>query len=196
KCLSSGLRGLRRLILVICIIRGYEKSLLIRHSLLRQRIRPQLEVHCERLLALSAFAQPGRTIAAGGPQSTTFPAGIRVVDAAVESLCVKTQRVRNAKDDHLSILHCDQAIVLIARGHGDVFTQPECVVLVDPRVVTRFGAVRTDAFKSRSGILIERPTLRTMISCRLRPIQRTFALASIEASQMAARERNPHDSVL
>src|SRR5436190_789318 len=120
--------------------------------LLRQWIRPQLEVYCERLLALAAFAQPWRAIAAGRPQAAAFPAGVRVVDASIEALCIKTQRVRNTKDDHLSVLHCDQAVVLIARRHRDVFTEPERIVLVDPGVVTRFGAVRSDAFETGSRI--------------------------------------------
>ena len=50
--------------------------------------------------------------------------------------------------------------------------------------------------KARAGILIKRPALGAMIAGRLRPVERSFALAPIEAAEMAARERRPDDALL
>src|SRR5262245_35564092 len=80
-------------------------------SLLRQWIGAQLEVHGYRLHALAAFDQPWRAVAARGPQATAFPAGIRVVDAAVEALGIEAERVGHADQDHLPILERDQTVL-------------------------------------------------------------------------------------
>src|SRR5262245_55573196 len=69
--------------------------------LMGQRIGPQLEVRGQRLGALAAFDQPRRAVAVGGPQATALPAGIRIVDAAVEALGVEAERVGNADRHHL-----------------------------------------------------------------------------------------------
>src|SRR5262245_14509219 len=63
----------------------------------RQRIRTNLEVHGERLAPLAAFAQPRGAVAAGAPQSAALPAGIGIVDAAVESFGVPTHRIGHAQ---------------------------------------------------------------------------------------------------
>src|SRR5262245_54237818 len=66
-------------------------------SSVRQRVRTNLEVHGERLAPLAAFAQPRGAVAAGAPQSAALPAGIGIVDAAVESLRVPPHRIRHAQ---------------------------------------------------------------------------------------------------
>src|SRR5262249_15372254 len=53
---------------------------------MRQRIGPELEVHGHGLHALAAFLKPRGAVAARGPQAAAFPAGVRIVDAAVEAL--------------------------------------------------------------------------------------------------------------
>jgi hypothetical protein len=67
-------------------------------------------------------------------------------------------------------------------------------VLIDPGIIARLGAVRTDAFKAGPGILMERPAFRAMIAGRLGPVQRTLALLAIELADMAARKRSPDDA--
>src|SRR5437660_5259141 len=57
--------------------------------LFRERIRTDLEVHGHGLHALATFLQPRRAVAARGPQAAALPAGVRIVDAAVESLGVE-----------------------------------------------------------------------------------------------------------
>src|SRR3981189_2302273 len=59
---------------------------------------------------------------------------------------------------------------------------PARVALIDPGVIAGFGAVLAEAFKPRTGILIKRPALRTMISGGGRPIEH-LALAPVEARQ-------------
>src|SRR4029077_18520075 len=61
--------------------------------------------------------------------------------------------------------------------------------------VAGFGAVLTDALEARTGILVERPTLRTVVAGRLGAVERGLALAAVEAADVAARERHPHDAL-
>src|ERR671918_737392 len=54
--------------------------------LVRKRIGPHLDVHGHRIGALAALVEPGRAVAAGAPQTPALPAGLRIVDAGVETL--------------------------------------------------------------------------------------------------------------
>ena len=63
---------------------------------IRQRPRPELDVHRPRLGALAAFHQPRRAVAAGAPQPAPLPPRVRTVDTPVEALGVEAQRVRDA----------------------------------------------------------------------------------------------------
>src|SRR6185436_16289861 len=157
-------------------------------SLFRERIGAQLEVRRERLRAFSAFDQPRRTIAVGGPQAAAFPARLRIVDAAVESLGIEAERIWHAQHHHAPVRVGDDAVVQISGGHRHVVTEPERVVLIDPRVVARLGAVLANALESGTRILMERPALRAVIARRLRTVERRFALAPIEAADVSAAE--------
>jgi len=55
-------------------------------------VGPQLDVHRARLRALAAFHQPGCAVTVGAPQPAALPAGIRVVDAAVEAFGIEAHR--------------------------------------------------------------------------------------------------------
>src|SRR5438034_5292 len=151
---------------------------------LRQRIGAQLEVYGDGLLAFTAFHEPRRPVAAGRPQPPALPAGVRVVDASVEPLGVEAQRVGDAQHDHLAVLERDQAVVEVAGRHRHVLAEPERVVLVDPGVVARLGAVLADALEAGAGVLIERPALRTVIAGGLRPVERALAPAPVEAAHV------------
>src|SRR5882672_2658152 len=159
----------------------------------RERVGPQLEVHRDRLLALPALHEPRRAITAGGPQPAALPARARIVDAPVEPLGVEPERVRHAQQDHLAVLERDEAVVEIGGGHRHVLAEPERVVLIDPRVVARLGAVLADSLKARARILVEGPALGAMIARGLRSVERPLALAPIEAADVAASHRRPHD---
>src|SRR5439155_20240532 len=72
----------------------------------------------------------------------------------------------------------------------------ERIVLIDPGVVARLCAVLSDALKAGTGVLIKRPAFGAVIAGGLRPVERSLALSPVEACQMAARERRPHDTLL
>src|SRR5262249_59474815 len=76
-----------------------------------------------------------------------------------------------------------------------LLAEPQRVVLVDPAVVARLGAVLADALEAGSRILVERPALGAMIAGRLRAVERSLTLAPIEAADVAARERYPHHAL-
>src|SRR6185503_17350087 len=137
--------------------------------------------------SLAAFHQPRRAVTAGAPEAAAFPAGVRIVDTTVEPLGIEAQRIRNAQHDHLAVLQRDEAVIEIGGRHRDVFAQTKRVVLVDPGVIARLGAVLAQPAEPRSRVLVERPTFRAMIAGRLRTVQRPLALAPVEADQMAAR---------
>src|SRR5262249_59373882 len=52
-----------------------------------------------------------------------------------------------------------------------------------------------DACEARPRILVERPALRALIAGRLGSVERALALAAVEAADVAARERHPHDAL-
>src|SRR5262249_35501059 len=150
----------------------------------------------DRLLALAALHQPRCAIAAGRPEPPALPACVRVVDATVEPLGVEPQRVGDAQHDHLAVLQRDQSIVEVARRHRHVLAEAERVVLVYPAVVARLRAVLTEALEARARVLIDGPALGAVIARRLRPVGRAFALAAVEAAEVAAAERSPHHALL
>src|SRR5262249_31549439 len=147
------------------------------------------------LRALAAFHQPWRAVAVGAPQPAAFPAGIRIVDAAVESLGVEAHRIRDADRDHLPVLERHEAVAQVRGRHRDVLAEPERVVLVDPGVVARLDA-RGLTLEARTRIAIERPALRAVVAGRVRAVERALALAAIEAHQTAVRGRAPDDAIL
>src|SRR5947209_4912596 len=163
----------------------------------RERIRPQLEMRCQRLRSLAALDQPWRAVAIGCPQSTAFPAGIRIVDTPVEALGIEAERIRHADRHHLAVLiQRHEAVHQVGGRHRDVFAQPEGVVLVDPRIVARLGTVLADAFEAWTGVLIERPAFGAMIAGSLRAVERTFAFTTIEHAHVATCQRGPDAPLL
>src|SRR6185369_11373112 len=151
----------------------------------------------QRLRAFAAFDQPRRAITVRRPQAAALPAGIRIVDAAVEALGVEAERVWHADRDHLAVLvEGDEAVHQVGGRHRDVVAKPEGVVLVDPRVVARLGAVLADAFEARAGILVERPALGAMVAGRFRTIERDLAQPPIKHTHVTAGERGPDADLL
>src|SRR6266853_636731 len=161
---------------------------------MRERIGTDLEVHGHGLHALAALLEPRRAVAARGPQAAAFPAGVGIVDAAVEALGVEARRIRHLEDDHLAVLEGDETVFKVCGGNRHVLAEPRRVVLVHPRVVARFSAVLADALEARARILIERPAFRTVVAGRGRPIE-NLALAAVEGAHVAARKRYPHHAL-
>src|SRR5665213_1760414 len=120
-----------------------------------ERVGAELEVDDQRLAALAAFLEPRRAVAAGGPQAAALPAGIGIVDAAVEALGVEAQRIGHPQHHHLAVLEREQTVIEIAGRDRHVIAEAEGVVLVDPGIIARLGAVLADAGEAGAGILIE-----------------------------------------
>src|SRR6266404_462460 len=120
----------------------------------RQRIGPELDVHGARARALAAFLEPGRAVAVGAPQPAAFPAGVGIVDTPAKALGVEGERIGNPDRDHLAVLQRHEAVSEIGGGYRDVLAKSERVVLVDPGVIARLGAVLADAVEAGARILI------------------------------------------
>src|SRR4051812_23573102 len=162
----------------------------------RQRVGPQLEMRCQRLGAFAAFDQPWRAIAVRRPQTAAFPAGLRIVDAAVEPLGVEAERVRDANRNHLAVLaEGNQAVHQVGGRHRDVIAHAERIVLVYPRVIARLGTVVADALEAWTWVLMKRPAFGTMIARCLGTVERAFAQAPVEYAHVTARQRNPHTAL-
>src|SRR5262249_37347754 len=151
----------------------------------RERVGPHLDVYGARLGALSAFLTPWRAVAVRAPQAAALPAGIRVIDASVQALGKEAQRVGDAQHDHLPVLECSESVIEVGRRDRDVLAKPHRVVLVHPGVVARLGAPVLEALEGRPWILVEREAFGAVVAGRARPIERTLALAPVEADERA-----------
>src|SRR5580704_7939625 len=158
---------------------------------MRQRIGPDLDMDRHGRHALAAFLEPGRAVAFRRPQAPALPAGVRIVDAGIKSLGIKAERVRDAQRHHLAVDQRGKAVTLVRSRDRHVVAEPDRVVLIDPGVVARLGAVVADALEARAGIFVEGPAFRAMIAGRLGTVERTLALAAIESAEMAASQRHP-----
>src|SRR5260370_12231666 len=73
-----------------------------------------------------------RWVSRGHPEATAFPAGLRVVDAAVDPLGEKAHRIGDAQFDDLPANEGMQRIRLVAGSDRHVRSEPEDVLLFDP----------------------------------------------------------------
>src|SRR4030095_13899801 len=162
----------------------------------RQWIRTELELDDLARRPLAAFDLEGCSRGVGGPEALAFPARIRVVDTTVHPLCVEAHGVGDAKDDELSVHEGEQPLVGVSGADRHVAAQAERVELIDPGVVACLGAAGIrHVRKLRTRERIERPALRTVLPRRLGAVERPLALPAVEAREMSAGERRPHDAV-
>src|SRR5262245_807065 len=68
-------------------------------------------------------------------------------------------------------------------------------MLINPGIVAGFGAVLTDALEAWTGILVKRPALGAMISRGGWTVQRTLALAPVEAADVTTSQRHPNHAL-
>ena len=101
---------------------------------------------------------------------------MRIVDAGIETLGIKAQRVGDPQRDHFAVHERSEAVVLVSRRDRHVVAEPDRIMLIDPGVVARFGAVVADALKTGARIFVEGPSLLAVIARCSRSVQRTFAL--------------------
>ena len=110
----------------------------------------------DRNRALAAFLEPRRPVAACRPHPPAFPSAIGVVDAAVEALGIKAQRVGDAQYHPFPIDQCQQRVVLVSGRDRNIIAEAKRVVLIDPGVIARLGTVVADAGKARPRVLVEK----------------------------------------
>src|ERR1700722_12944950 len=158
---------------------------------MRQRVGTDLDVDRHGGHALAPFLEPGRAVAFRRPQAPALPAGVGIVDAGIKSLGIKAERIRDAQRYHLAIDQRGEAVALVRSRDRHVVAKSDRVVLIDPGVVARLGAVVADALEARARIFVERPAFRAMIAGRFRSVERAFALTAIESAEMAAGQRHP-----
>src|SRR6516162_637434 len=151
----------------------------------RQRIGPHLNVYGARLCALAAFLQPRRAVAVRAPQPAALPAGVRVIDSAVQALGKEAQRIGDAQHDHLPILERGEAVIEVGRRDRDVLAKPHRVVVVHPGVVARLGAPVLEPLEGRARILVVREAFGAVVAGRSGPVERTLALVPVEADERA-----------
>src|SRR5882757_4349871 len=163
--------------------------------LVRQRIRPQLELHRFAGCALAPFEVPGRACSVSGPESLAFPTGLGIVDASVHALGEESHGVGNAHDNELSGLWIKgfQGIRAVGCGDGNILAQAEGVELIDPVVIVGVGASDSlvNAFEGWAGCAIQGPTFGALLACSGRTVERPFALAAVDACEMSARNACP-----
>src|SRR3954452_11221144 len=134
-------------------------------ALLGERIGAKLQLHKLGGLALATFAVERRAVAGACPHAATFPAAVRIVDAAVDQLGEEALRIGHDEVDHFAVLEGDDRFVLVAGGVRNILAEAERVVLVDPGVVAGFRRTRAGIVgKLRSRERIERPALWAVLA--------------------------------
>src|SRR5262249_1314948 len=164
----------------------------------RKRIGPKLESNHFWPRSLAAFRVEWCPVAIRAPQPAPLPAGIGIVDPAVEALGEEAHGVRHAQLDELAIHEHVQRIGVVAGRDRHVLAEAERVVLVHERIVARLGTAGfrlAYAVKLRSWQAIEGPRFGTMLAGRSRPIERALAFPAVEARHVPARERHPDDAL-
>src|SRR5262245_8847657 len=157
----------------------------------RQRIGPHLNVYSARLGAFTAFLQPRRAVPVRGPQPAALPAGVRIIDPPVQAFGKKAQRVWDAQHDHLPVLERGETIIEVGSRDRNVLAKSHSIVLVHPSVVTRLRASVLEALESRARVLVGGKAFGTVVAGGGRPVERTLALAPVEADESAVRARPP-----
>src|SRR5580704_608114 len=109
-------------------------------------------MHRARRGAFAGLHQPRRAVAVRAPEAAPLPPGVRIVDPAVEPLSVEAYGIGDADRDELAVLERHESIVQVCRRDWDVLAEPDRVVLVDPGVIARFGAVLAQALEARTRV--------------------------------------------
>src|SRR6516162_7128632 len=80
---------------------------------MRQRVGTDLDMHGQRGHALATLLEPRCPITLRRPQAPALPAGLRIVDARVETLGIEAEWVRHAQRHHLAVDERREAVVFI-----------------------------------------------------------------------------------
>src|SRR5580704_11017350 len=152
----------------------------------RKRVGADLEFAELRQGALAGFAMERRPVAVRAPQRATLPAGIRIVDAAIDPLGEEAERIGNPHVDPLAVHQRHQRLVGVAGCQRHVVAEAGGVLLIDPGVVARLrAAVFGDVAELRAGERRQGPTFRTQLAFGgLRAVERALALAAVERAEV------------
>src|SRR5260221_8211915 len=150
---------------------------------IRQRIRPELQVVDLRAVGRAAFVVEYGARARHGPQALALPAGLRVVDAAVDQLAEEAARVGHMDVDDLAVDDRHQRLAAVHVEDRHVVAEAERVVAVHPYVVRVIRATGLrQPLELRPGHADERPAFRAELAARrFGPVLRLRALAPVKA---------------
>src|SRR5579871_6611654 len=164
---------------------------------MRKRIGTELELDDLRQRALAGLAMERRAVAVRRPQGAALPAGVRVIDAAVDPLGEEAERIGDPHVDPLAVNERHQRLVGVAGGQRNIVAKAERVLLIDPGVVARLGAAGFgDVLELRTRIRRQRPAFRTQLArSGVRPVEWALALAAVERAEVTARQRHISDAV-
>src|SRR6266508_6217666 len=101
-----------------------------------------------------------------------------------------------AQHDHLPVLERGEAVIEVGGRDRDVLAKPHRVVVVHPGVVARLSAAVLEALEGRARVLVVREAFGAVVAGRSGPVERTLALAPVEADESAVRARAPEHAVL
>src|SRR5258708_36813586 len=90
----------------------------------RQRIGPYLHLVDLGRILRAALVVEHRARARHGPRAFAFPAGVRVVDAAVHELVIETERIRDKQRYHLAAHCAEQRLAANALPVRNISDQP------------------------------------------------------------------------
>src|SRR5439155_24838591 len=163
----------------------------------REWIGAHLDLVNLRPRAGTPFVMKHGASAQRGPQSFSLPAGVGIVDAAIDILTKKAQRVGNADDHELPVHQRGHRFAAIRHRERHVRPESQRVVAIDPDIV---GVLRTSgigyALELRSRVFIQRPAFGTVLAgCCSRSVERALAFAPVEAGEMSARKCWPNDAI-
>src|SRR5260370_31621193 len=79
-------------------------------GLVSQRMRPHLELHELARGSFGAFHVEWGSRRDGRVEALPFPAAVRIIDAAVEALCVVAHRIRHAQRYELAVVQHQQTL--------------------------------------------------------------------------------------
>src|SRR5499427_3714273 len=164
---------------------------------IRERIRPDLELVNLRAVRRAAFVVEHGARARSCPEGLALPARVRIVDTPVDQLGEEAQRVRHAEIHDLAVDDRHQRLAAVRHRDRHVVAEAERVVAIDPQVIRVVRNARgVDALELRPGHLVDGPALGTELAFgSVRPVERSLALAAIEARDVPARIGQPRHAV-
>src|ERR1700733_6529514 len=160
-----------------------------------ERIGTKLQFDRARAICCSSFKVKHGSRPISRPKRAAFPAGVRIINPAIDVLGEEPHRVRNGEIHDVPVDDCKKRTVQIAHYDRYVLPQTKGVEPVDPDVIGCLGTPWIlHAPHLWTGQLVQRPPFRTMAARCGWAVQHT-TLTSIETTDMSAGERRPVHAV-